>query len=455
MKKNTYLGLFLILFCLILKFVEIILSEQVNADGPWSLSQCVSMLNGDWGWSRFSHELDGRIYYNFCYSIFYFIPFKIFGISFQVYVISYFFYILSTILSFYLIFNKRNFIAFLFSISLVLSTYTYNFRYELFGILLISWGLWFLIQSGKWFWIGLFLFAWASLIHPATLVVVFSILLLYIYYIDKLFNFKFVFFVFTFLLFNMFLLLGFNYHNYIDSLFIRPEFKQRFMVIKFENFPKWILLAGTTFFLIIKSFKKTLGFPLFVISMNIIIFLMFKKSYYYPYLILHLILVFYFNLDLYFNSHLKRIIIIHTFLFLAIFSIFPIFKIFENRKYFSLIHRSTQYLKNKTIHDKKNGAIIYVERDLAFGLFDYYYCRMYLYEYQNYFFDKPRIKLGKNDKIFIFHNKEINRVRENPDFVLGSAKFEIIEIEKPVRGLLTLGGPRTDSIGFWEIRLKK
>jgi hypothetical protein len=455
MKNKKYFGYVFLGIILILEYLKVIFTQQVNADGIWSLSQTISMVNGDFGWSKFSHELDGQIYYNFLYSIFFYVPFKIFGVSFIVYVTSYFFYILLAIIAFYQIFNNRDYLGFLFGLSLATSVYTFNFRFELFGILLISWGFYFLLRTSKWKNVSWLFFAWAGLLHPATLVAIFFLFLLYFYYEKKLSNFKVLGISALFFLFFFFLLIGFNINHYLEPIFIRPELKQRFMVIKPENFFKWLALSGTIIFVFVGAFKRILWFPMLFILGNILVYLIFKKSYYYPYLILHLLVIFYYNRDIKYNKFLRTSILTVAMLFVILFTCLPFYKIRENPEYYYVVHYNIDYLKNKTDLIRSTNAKIYVERDLAFGIFDYYYGRMYMYEYQDYFAKNPKIDLMPEDKIYIFHKEELDKLKADPSFALVNSNIEIREIQRPVKGILTLGESRSDSIGFWEIGLKK
>jgi hypothetical protein len=168
-----------------------------------------------------------------------------------------------------------------------------------------------------------------------------------------------------------------------------------------------------------------------------------------------LILVFYYNRDFIFSEILRKFVLVFAIFYILLFSCFPLYKIAENPEYYRILNYSLDYLKDETNEARSNKAKIYVERDLAFGIFDYYYGRMYLYEYQDYFIDKPKINLERGDKIYIFRKSELDRFISDPSFVLATTSVEINEIQRPVKGLLTFGKSRSDSIGFWEIGLKE
>lgn len=449
--RNLYLGI--IFLFLLLKYIEISLVYIFNGDGPWSLSQTLSMLNGDWGWSVFAHEPDGPVYKNYSYAILPYLPFKLFGVSHFSYLSAYFFYILLTIAGVYKIFEKNSFLQFFVSMLFVSSVYTYNFRFEAYAIMLIVWGLFFMFKKSWWTYLGLFFFAWAALIHPATFVALFFILVHYLYLEKKLFDIRTgVIYLLAFSFFAL-LLLGFDINNLLDPIFVRPELKQRFLVIKPMNVIKWFVLAGVFIWGFIITWRKTTWVSYLIIVINIIVYLLFKKSYYYPYLFLHVILLIYYNKEaIQFNHWLKKAFYLHLIAFGMLFFVFPVYKSVDNPEYGNMMRSNEKYMKKVSAAVKGNDRI-YVEKELLMGVADCKNARLYLSEYRNYYNGSPKIDLKGNDKIYIFRLKELNDFKEKTSDIVYQKNVVIREIHKPVSGLLTFDG-RGGEIGLWEISLK-
>lgn len=449
--KNLYLGIiFLFLF---LKYLEISLVYIFNGDGPWSLSQTLSILNGDWGWSVFAHEPDGQVYKNYSYAILFYIPFKIFGVSHFSYLSAYFFYIVLAIVGVYKIFRSNQFLQFFVSMLFVASVYTYNFRFEVLAIMLMVWGLYFMFKKQNWIYLAFFFFAWAALIHPATFVALFFIIAHYLYLEKKLFDYKTIAIYLVVFSFFVLLLIGFNINNLLDPIFIRPELKQRFLVVKPMNVIKWFVLAGVFIWGFVVTIKKTNWISYLIILINIFVYLLFKKSYYYPYLFLHVILLIYYYRDsIQINPIAKKIFYAHLLIFGILFFVFPVYKSIDNPEYGNMMRSNEKYLKK--INAKVKGSDrIYVEKELLMGVSDCENARLYLSEYRNYYNGSPRIDLKGNDKIYIFRLKELNDFKEKKDSIIYQKDVVIREIHKPVNGLLTFDG-RGGEIGLWEISLK-
>lgn len=449
--RNLYLGI--IFLFLLLKYIEISLVHIFNGDGPWSLSQTLAMLNGDWESSIFAHEPDGPVYKNYSYAILFYVPFKLFGVSHFSYLSAYFFYILVTIAGVYKIFEKNSFLQFFVSMLFVSSVYTYNFRFEVLAIMLIVWGMFFLFKKSWGTYVGLFFFAWAALIHPATFVALFFILVHYLYLEKKLFDVKTIaIYVLVFSFFAL-LLLGFDINNLLDPIFVRPELKQRFLVIKPMNVVKWFVLAGVFIWGFIITVRKTTWVSYLIIVINIIVYLLFKKSYYYPYLFIHVILLIYYNKDaIQLNPWLKKGFYLHLIVFGLLFFAFPVYKSIDNPEYGNMMRANEEYLK-KIVPQVKGNDRIYVEKELLMGVANCKNARLYLSEYRNYYNGSPKINLKDNDKIYIFRLKELNDFKEKTSDIVYQKNVIIREIHKPVSGLLTFDG-RGGEIGLWEISLK-
>lgn len=452
-KSYKYLYLGIILLFLVFKFIELNLTFIVNADGPWSLSETLSMLKGDWGWSTFSHEPDGPIYDNYSYPILFYIPFKIFGVSHISYLCAYFFYIILAIVGIYKILEKYSFLQFLVSVIFVSSVYTYNFRYEVLAITLIIWGLFFLLKENNWKYLGLFLFAWAGLIHPATMVALVFVVWHYLYLTNRVFDFKTIGLYLIVTVFFTFLLLGFNIYNLLDPIFAATELEQRFGVIKPINIIKWLVLAGVFIWGLIITIKKTTWVSYLFIGLNVFVYLIFKKSYYYPYLLLHVFLLIYYNKDnLEFNIWFKRLFYAHLAGFWIVFFVFPVYKSIDNPDYGNMMRANVEYLKKYT-KSMKPEERIYVERELIMGIANSKNARMYLSEYSLYYQGAPKIDLKSNDKIYLFKSKELKIFKKKMKSIIHQNKVYIKQIHAPVKGLLTFEG-RGDSIGLWEISVK-
>lgn len=449
--QNLYLGVIFVF--LLLKYLEISLVHIFNGDGPWSLSQSLSMLNGDWGWSVFAHEPDGPVYKNYAYAILFYIPFKLFGVSHFSYLSAYFFYIILTVVGVYKIFKKNAFLQFFVSMLFVSSAYTYNFRFEVLAILLIVWGLYFMFKKSWWVYIGLFFCAWAALIHPATFVALFFVIVHYLYLEKQLFNFKTVVLYLVVFSFFALLLLGFDIHNLLDPIFVRPELEQRFLVIKPINVIKWFVLAGVFIWGFVITVKKTTWVSYLIVVLNILVYLLFKKSYYYPYLFLHVILLVYYNRDsILLTGWLKKAFYVHLIAFGAVFFVFPVYKSFDNPEYGNMMRANEAYMR-KVASKVSESDRIYVEKELVIGVANCKSARLYLSEYRHYYNGSPKINLKDNDKIYIFREKELNDFREKKNLIIYQDNVVIREIHKPVKGLLTFEG-RGGSIGLWEISLK-
>lgn len=453
--KKIHIQLLILLAFLLLKYLEIYRLNMFNGDGPWSLSQTISMLNGDWGWSKFAHELDGPIYQNYAYAFLFYIPFKVFGVTHFSYLSIYFFFLALTVWGIYKIFNKQTTLAFILSLIFVSGVYTYNFRYESLTILLIVWGLFFIFKNNRWMYLGLFLLAWAALIHPATVVALFFLIVHYFYLSNQLLNFKKGFIFVALIGLFMMLLLGFNINNYFDPIFVRPELKERFLVLRPLNILKWFALSSIFAWGVIITLKKIKWFSVLIIALNIGVYFLFKKSYYYPYLILHLLLLIYFyrnDLTLMFAQWVKFGFITHLVIVWGFFFVFPLYKTYENKEYGSMMRRNIEYLK--ALPDNKvSNSKIYVERELLMGAVNHKNTRMYLELYRDYYVGSPRIDLSNQSKIYLFREEELNKFKKSQPLIIKQEQVTIKEIFPPVKGILTFGG-RNGNIGLWEISAK-
>ncbi len=449
-KNYNFIFIIILVFLLSLKFIEIMTQYCFNGDGPWSLSPTLSMLKGDWGWSRLAHEPDGQVYKNYSYSILFYIPFKIFGVSHFTYTSSYFLYIILSVLGIYKIFKGYNFLQFFLSLTLVSSVYTYNFRFEILAIFLIIWGLFFYFKGNKNSYIALFLFAWAALIHPATFVVMFFVMVHLLYFEKKIFDFKTILIYLSVFIFFCFLLLGFNINNLIDPILVRPELQQRFMVLRPENIIKWLVLAGVFVWSFIILLKKTSWISVLIIASNILVYFLFKKSYYYPYLILHIIIIFYYNRDIIVGKYIRMAIFAHLAVFAALFFVFPVYKSIENPLFGDMMRKNVAFLENLP---NNNNSKIYIERELVMGIANNDNARLYFKEYQNYYNGSPKIDLKQNDKIYLFRESELESFKSEMSSIVYQKNIQIKQIYAPVPGILTFRG-RAGRIGFWEISLK-
>ncbi len=296
-KNQNYLFISILVLLLSFKFIESMAHYYFNEDDLWSLSQTLSMPKGNWGWSRLAHEPDGQVYKNYSYVILFYIPFKIFGVSHFTYTSAYFLYIILSVLGIYKIFKEYSFLKFFLSLTLVSSVYTYNFRFEILAIFLIILGLFFYFKGNKNSYIALFLFAWAALIHPGTFVALFFVMVHLIYYENKIFEIKTILIYLSVFIFFCLLLIGFNINNLIDTIVVRPELQVRFLVLRPEKIIKSLAITGVFVWSFVLLLKKTSWISILIIVFNIFIYFLFKKSYYYPYLILHIIILFYYNRD--------------------------------------------------------------------------------------------------------------------------------------------------------------
>jgi hypothetical protein len=138
---NSKLVYSTILLILILKYIKIVLYPWVGCDGPWSLSPAFSYVDGIEDSSVFAHDFLGKIFTVHFVDFFYFIWFKLFGISTFSFVNLQFVIIISTLLVWdYL--SKRtqthNTVLYLLMLGYVISPYVFGFRLENFTILVIS-----------------------------------------------------------------------------------------------------------------------------------------------------------------------------------------------------------------------------------------------------------------------------------------------------------------------------
>ncbi|WP_310556208.1 hypothetical protein [Flavobacterium sp.] len=449
-QQVKYLFLGIVFLFLFFKYIEIGNLYIFNGDGPWSLSQTLSMLNNEWGWSRFAHEPDGQIYQNYSYAILFYIPFKLFGVSHYSYLSAYFFYLILTLIGIYKIFKGNSFLQFFVSMFFVSSVYTYNFRFEALAIVFMVWGLYFIFKKGKWIYLAFFLFSWAALIHPATFVALFFVIGHYLYLEKKLLDYKTIGLYLMVFVFFVFLLLGFDINNLLDPIFVRPELKQRFLVIRPENIIKWLTLSGVFVWGIIVLIRKTSIVSVVFVGLNIMVYLIFKKSYYYPYLLLHIILLLYYKRnEITIHPIFKIGFYIHLLVFGVLFFIFPVYKSYENPEYGKTMRNNVEYL-TKISQKMFPNQRIYVEKELIMGISNNKNARLYLNEYSDYYNGSPKINLNQKDKIYFFRQKQLESFKEKMASVIYQKKVIIRQIHKPVKGILAFKG-RSDGIGLWEI----
>ncbi|MEO7765957.1 MAG: hypothetical protein ABIS01_00980, partial [Ferruginibacter sp.] len=390
------------------------------------------------------------------YSIFFYLPFKLFGLSFYTYLITYFAYIALSFAGIRVIFRKDIVLQSIFLVTYSLATYTYGFRYETVVIMLNIWGIYLISfeHTNLKVYLGYLLFAISFLIHPAASATVGSILVLHALNNANKIGIKKIVICYLIFLAIAISLLGFSIDNYTKPFFSVSEFGNRLFTVNLFNPLKWILLSSVLAWILLDYLlsKRPLLNKLVLLGLFAIFFLL-RTSYYYPYIVTLLIIEYRDQpvlTPLVMKLFSKGVLVLHTIVFFGIFYAYPIIKLFENHSYADQFKSNIHYVEHY-VSDSCSRNKVYIDRQLAVGCLDNTCIRNYLFNHKDLFYGK-KVNIKGGDRIFLIYKKDLTELLGNPSYVLNDTAIEVKEIHKPVKGLLTITGSRTDSLGLWMIK---